>query len=75
MDPLDGVMLIGYGVPFSFALIDTYTKVRYWLQYGSIILLINLLAACWGFENVIGDRPGATKKAAVNGMEDQTRAV
>lgn len=28
-DPLDGVMLIGYGAPFSFALIDTYPKVRY----------------------------------------------
>lgn len=30
-DLLDGLMVIGYGAPFNFALIDTYPKVRYWL--------------------------------------------
>lgn len=30
-DLLGGVMLTGYGVPFPFAPIDTYPKVRYWL--------------------------------------------
>lgn len=30
-DLLGGVMLTGYGAPSSFAPIDTYPKVRYWL--------------------------------------------